>query len=183
MAMPMRLLVLIFATFVFSMSSVRADTGARILLVQCSPAADSILVQPFILWNGNLVHDAVTLQKPELQPQQSVGDATYYSVGTGFGVLDQECASNLRRTTLHMQGKQLHVEESFGTQSNKFSIDFDNGIGSAWDVSGPLYKLESLEPGVWQSCVARERPDIPWVCRSFSKDPVLPPLPRAPSVR
>ena len=159
MRLGIQLLLILLATII-NPGSARADVGIRMLHYACDEKKNEILIEPFILWNGNTDFQRFKLQDPEARTIQKIGNDIFYDFNKGIDGYKKDpelkCNTDVRAVTITLKQEFLTVTEITNKVPKTFGVSFYDGICYAWDVYGPTFKLKSSKNGNWESCFGRE---------------------------
>lgn len=134
-----------------------ADTGRRAMRIGCSPEKDSVVVEPFIIWNDDYHHNQVNLVVLRSRQTASIGDDNYTIARSAYPPpIHRTCRTATRTVSISIAKARLLITETTPGKVRYVRAELRDGIGAAWDVSGPTYRLQSEKPGAWQACTGRE---------------------------
>ena len=170
--MPRRLITFV-AVFILALwpgLRAQADWGEDALRVQCSAKSDTIVVEPFIIWNEVYSLHGVDISAIAGKSSLTVSDSIYYRIrGLPETPVQTVCKTSTRDVLMtYWDGKMLIRETADGVTRER-QIDLDKETRYAWHVYGPTFRLESNKPDGWSACYGREDGDTSYItgCESW----------------
>ncbi len=119
----------------------QADYGLAAISLTCDFKANTIEIQPLIIWNGEL--DFFLSKNPS---RASTTKAEFTKVFDGVVDFSRECRLKNRTIRISIRGDELRVQESGKAIASK-------RIKYVWYAHGEEYSLKSRADGQWHECV------------------------------
>ncbi len=156
--MTFKILIFSLIFTLIAPSLANADTGIKMLAYKCDGTKGEFSFQPFIIWNKSNAYQGSKLEDPMKNPQQAVAGYIFFSPKAFHDnkIFKFECQFGNRYLKTFLDYNLLTIIDIENGKSWAKEIDLFTGIGSAWDVYGPLYELKSEAFGQWKECKGRE---------------------------
>lgn len=147
--------------------TVHADWGERAVRITCEAQQDTVILEPFIIWNDEYRHNGVDISALKTSSNVTIGSSTYYLVHKpNIQSFTSICETPTRSVMFKLERRKIIIEERGVNFTDRGKIDLDKDISFAWDIWGPVYILKSSGVQTWQSCAGRQ--DVAAVsCKSF----------------
>lgn len=139
----------------------KADWGEDALRIQCTAETDTVVIEPFIIWNEVYSLHGVDISAIAGKSSLTVSDSIYYRIrGLPKTPVRSVCKTSTRDVVMTYQQGKVLIRETTGGVTRERQINLVKGTRSAWSVSGPTFRLESNKPDGWSACYGREDGDI-----------------------
>jgi hypothetical protein len=153
-------LVAVFILALWPGLRAKADWGEDALRIQCTTETDTIVIEPFIIWNEVYSLHGVDISAIAGKSSLTVGDSIYFRIrGLPKTPIESVCKTSTRDVVMTYERGKVLIGETADDVTRRRQIDLTKETRSAWSVHGPTFRLESNKPDGWSACYGREDGD------------------------